>query len=298
MDSLTSLKLVDIWPVSTRQLLDFFESAPHLRNVDLRFETPTSSDQTGRLVSLADLKFMHINSGSSSVLLDHLLIPVGADLSAEVEFPSSDPPRFLDNLRNLPHFTTIESSGGPNPYMWFSGPNGRVELDLITSQGDEISLVLEYLAQFDTSGTERLKIDFDLDDSGYPPCRVLLPMKDLRTLTLENCKSTQNFIHLLDPGKNPSGGVICPKLEEIVIDHVGKLGIKDLVGMAAARESRGVKLKAIWILSTWGLEYTQFELSALEEHVSRVELMESLKAMRHRVHGEGDMGQPVTLALI
>ena len=73
MVNLTSLRLVGICSVSMGQLLDFFESAPRLLNVNLRFDTPTSSDQTGRLVSLAHLEKMSINGCRSSLLLNHLL---------------------------------------------------------------------------------------------------------------------------------------------------------------------------------------------------------------------------------
>ena len=105
MENLTSLGLFDTSPLSTRQLLDFFESAPHLQDVDLRFEIPTSCAEDGRLVSLAHLRVMSIEGGPSSVLLDHLLIPVGARLTVQVDLPRppiEDHPRFLDNLKNLP----------------------------------------------------------------------------------------------------------------------------------------------------------------------------------------------------
>jgi hypothetical protein len=59
MVNLTSLKL---WTtsrdgISIRELLDFFESAPHLREVDLHSATPTSGAQNGRLVLLACLEW-------------------------------------------------------------------------------------------------------------------------------------------------------------------------------------------------------------------------------------------------
>jgi hypothetical protein len=75
-----------------------------------------------------------MGSGSASLLLDHLLIPVGARLMVGVDLPSllikDHPPRFLDNLRNLANFTTVTLSGcDSNPYMQFSGPNGTVHDD-------------------------------------------------------------------------------------------------------------------------------------------------------------------------
>jgi len=99
---------------------------------------------------------MSINGCRSSLLLDHLLIPVGACLSAEVELPNSHPLRLLQNLRNLPNFAEVELSGGPKPSIWFNGLNRKAYLNPITSldQKDGIRLVLEPHAKFDTSRTE------------------------------------------------------------------------------------------------------------------------------------------------
>jgi len=294
MVNLTSLTLRDIWPVSMSQLLDFFESAPHLRDVVLRFEIPTSSDQTGRLVSLADLEEMYIDGGPSSDLLDHLLIPVGARLSAVVEFPSSHPTRFLNNLRNFPDFTTIKLTADPEPRIKFSGPKGKVDLNPITSSDDdELGLVLEFLALLDTSGTERLKIDFYHNTSGDQNYQILLPMKTLRTLRLEYPPSSHDFIQVLDPRNSSSGVVVCPKLEELIIQPNGQLDIGDVIGMAAARESKGAKLKSLWIFNLSEPEYAQSDVLKLKGHVSRVEVMEwtrMTKRMTRMIKEGGDIG--------
>ena len=110
MVNLTSFMLVHTSPISVRKLLDFFEGAHCLREVELHSVIPTSGAQYGRLVSLAHLKTMYITGGGpSSLLLD---------------------PKFLDNLRNLPNFTTAQLyDGGPNSHMLFSGPNGQVKID-------------------------------------------------------------------------------------------------------------------------------------------------------------------------
>ena len=135
MANLTQFLLADTLSVSTRQLLDFFESAPHLREVDLSSATATSGAQDGRLVSLACLRRMHIDGGPSPILLDHTLIPVGAELITQVNLPhiliENHLPRSLDNLRNLSDFTTIRLSlygGGSYPYIQFSEPNGQVRM--------------------------------------------------------------------------------------------------------------------------------------------------------------------------
>ena len=242
MAALTSFTLVGTSPVSVGHLLDFLESAPRLQDVELCFEISTSgAAEDGRLVSLAHLRFMSIKDGSSSVLLDHLLIPVGADLTVLVDLPrpTTEHPRFLDNLRNLSDFTAIKLNSGYRPQIEFRGPNGKVTMALTTEAalGRGTCLTLGFLAQFDTSKTEWLRIDF----SGLPPSHphhTILPMKNLRTLELHQCETPHDFIHALDPSKSPSGFMLCPKLEALVIISEATF-VKDVVGMAAARKVGG-----------------------------------------------------------
>jgi len=76
MINLTSFTLSYTPPgtVSIGQLLDFFESAPYLEEVDHYFVTPTAGAQNCRLVSLAHLKHMYTEDDDPhSALLDHLL---------------------------------------------------------------------------------------------------------------------------------------------------------------------------------------------------------------------------------
>jgi hypothetical protein len=103
MVNLTSLDMYDTSQdgVSIRELLDFFESAPRLRKVNLRKVSlrsamPTSGAQNGRLVSLPCLERMVIaGCGPATLLLDHLLIPVGVYLVVEVDLPiKNHPPGF------------------------------------------------------------------------------------------------------------------------------------------------------------------------------------------------------------
>jgi hypothetical protein len=151
MVHLTSFKLYSTLPgeVTIRQLLDFFEGVPRLHKILLYLTTPDSSAQNGRLVSLACLEWMEITSGgSASLLLDHMLIPVGADSTIEVDLHSppikDHPPRFLDNLKNFPNFTTIELCGvahrfrvvynqgflGSGQYLWW--PIGEDSMGKLT----------------------------------------------------------------------------------------------------------------------------------------------------------------------
>ena len=177
MINLTSFKLyyASRGEVSVRQLLNFFESTPRLRTVHLRCVTPTPCAQNGRLVSLACLEKMEVIGGSSArLLLDHVLIPVGACLTIEVVLPcppvKDHPPRFLDNLGNLSNFTTIELScdSARETHMRFSGPNGQVRIIPHNYLPDETYSVLEFLDHFDTSKAEQLNIDRGNSSSSDP----------------------------------------------------------------------------------------------------------------------------------
>jgi hypothetical protein len=91
MVNLTSFVLVYTLPgeVFVKHLLDFFASTPHLRNVDLDFPNPTPDTQNDWLVLLTRLEKMKIiGRDSAPLLLNHLLIPVGACLIIEVDLLS------------------------------------------------------------------------------------------------------------------------------------------------------------------------------------------------------------------
>ena len=252
MVNLTSIMLAHVsWGEdSIKQLLDLFESAPHLRNLNL-LAISTSGAQSGRLVSLPCLERMEITGGSSaSPLLDSLLIPVGADLKIEVDLPDppikDHPPRFLDNLRNFSNFTDIHICINTfSAEMQFGGPNGQVRMSLTSSRFDDTGFVLESLDQFDTSKVERLRIDSCDFPSGDLPYRVLLPMRSLRTLTLYYCGSPHVFIRALHPTISSSGTMVCPELEELDIMLYGEtFDMTSVIGVAAVRASRGTKLKS------------------------------------------------------
>jgi hypothetical protein len=278
MINLTSFELCYMmYEVSIRQLLDFFESAPRLRKIQLLHATPSSGAQSDRLVSLACLEWMNITGdGSPSLLLDHLIIPIGAKLT--IFGASSGPltenllPRSLDNLRNLFNFTDIHLHIYEyNPDIQFSGPNGQVRM-FIPPRDNTTCLVLESLDRFDTSKTERLQIDYGYSPSDGPLHRALIPMQHLRTLTLFRCASPDIFIHALDPIVHSSGVVVCPRLEELVLvlcPDGETLDIKNVTEMAAARASRGKKLKSVKIISQD--ESVQIDVLELRKHVSNVD---------------------------
>ena len=261
MVNLTSFTLYYTPPgvVSVKRLLDFFENAPYLEEVGLYFVTLTAGAQNSRLVSLAFLKSMRIEDDNpASVLLDHLLIPVGAKLKIQADMLSPligvHLPRSLDNLRNLTNFTTIQlHPDGPSPGMKFSGPNGQV--DIILTTGSPTSLLLESLGEFNTSNTERLGIDNGDLPTGDPLYRALIPMKALRTLSLSRCRNLDIFIRALQPAISSSEVVVCPKLEQLVFvlhSFETMSSITSVVEMAEARASRGEKLRNVRIVDGRG----------------------------------------------
>jgi hypothetical protein len=280
MVNLTSFTLGRTLPddIPISRLLDFFEAAPHLRDVYLSAATPISAAQDGRLVSLACLEKMRISGNEPpSLLLDHLIIPVGAKLSTKTtshghqidgHFPKS-----LDNLRNLSDFTGVRlCTKKSSPRMRFGGPNGQVSIAPASLQSDTTRLVLESLARLDTSKTQWLRIDYGNSPSIIPPYRALLPMKDLRTLTLSRCVSPDIFLHTLDPRMNSRGFVMCPKLEELVLilrQNRETLNIRSVTSVAAARASRGAKLGSVRIVTHD--KSMQIDALELREHVSHVE---------------------------
>jgi len=286
MINLTQFMLTDVSPLSMRQLLDFLESAPRLRDIYLHSVPVTPGTQNGRLVLLRCLNRMDIAACPASALLDHLLIPVGARLVAEVNLPGflikDYLPRSLYNLRNFFAFTTIRlSSRRPCPHIQFSGPNGQVEMRSGVSQVDMTRTLFESLTQFDTSKTERLEIDRGNPQSNDPPYRALLPMQTLLTFTLSLCARPHIFIHALHPSMSSSGDVVCPKLEEIVIRHRKTFDIESVLGTVAARAASGAKLKLVRIVSRD--ESVEIDVSELKKHVPRVECS-------REVDGAGDGG--------
>ena len=224
MANLTSFALVSTsqGEISIKHLLDFFESAPRLREICLHDATPTFGAQNGRLVSPEHLKRMEIaGEGPSSLLLNHLLIPVGAELTTQVDLLGSliedHLPRSLDNLRNLSDFTEIHlRAAGWDQFVRLSGPNGRITM-ISATQTDTTHVALGSLVWIDTSKVERLEIDCDDTVSINLSYRTLPCMEDLRTLTLSHRQSSHGFIAALRPNTSSSEVVVCPKLEELFL---------------------------------------------------------------------------------
>ena len=149
---------------------------------------------------------MEIGGGCGpSVLLDHLLVPVGAELKMGVNLLNSpireDLPRSLDNLKNSSNSTAIKLYLSEfDLRVEFSGPSGQVEMIATTYREDWTGLVFEPLARVDASGTEWLGIDRGNPLSENSVNRALLPMADLGTLTLFECNSLHALIEGLQLG--------------------------------------------------------------------------------------------------
>ena len=273
MVNLTLFALSHESPISVGQFLDFFESAPHLCEIDISPTTVIPDAQNGRLVPLPCLQRMNAGHHPSSSLFDHLLIPVGTRLTMGVDLPSPPiegrPPRFIDNLKNLSNVTAIKLDGRMS-CIYFDGPSGKVWMN---TRATWFRLLLGCLANFDTSKTERLElIQCSNPPNGDPVCQLLLPMKDLRTLKLDRCEDSRIYIHALDPKTSSSGDMICPKLEELFVMHEERaFDIKNIVVVAAVRASRGAKLKSVKIVTFTRTRYSQPDVLELKKHVLHVE---------------------------
>ena len=185
--------------VSVGQFLDLFEGAGHLREVS-HFLRNRSGRWKKLSIGITGVSEEHGDRGGcgSSVLLDHLLIPVWVELKMRANLLSSPIrehlSRSLDNFKNSSNSTAIKLYLSEfDPHVEFSGPSGQVEMIATAYREDWMGLVFESLARVDTSGTERVGIDRGNPMSGNSVHRALLPMADLGTLTLFEC----NSLHVL-----------------------------------------------------------------------------------------------------
>jgi len=261
--------------VTVGQLLDFFESAPSLTYVGLTFSTPAFGAQNGRLVPLTHLrKLVFYGFEPPSLLLEHLLVPVGVEL--RIDLDEDGPriedylPRSLDNLKNFANFMKIRLHFRPSiVYMQFAGPNGRVLTSAMATGANATSSVAQSLAVLDISKTKWLEIvgSKPLSEEFH---QVLLSMKNLRTLSLSICEDLRSFILALAPAPNSTIPVTCPKLKELTFRTDGRFDIETMVEVAAARASRGSPLKSISIIN-WGELVPREGVAELLKHIPCVE---------------------------
>ena len=293
MVNLTSFALGYVFEpeVTIGQLLDFFESAPRLFDVELTFAAPTNGVQNGRLVSLTHLgKLFIYGSDPSSPLLNHLLIPVGVKMTTELDLPGpkieDHLPRSLDNLRNLPDFTKIRLRFEPYTVsMEFTGPNGQVRMTSISPEPAATRLVPRSLALFDTSKTEWFEI-VGSDPLSEDLHQALLSMKTLRTLTLSLCSDLPSFILALKPDPKSTNPIPCSKLESLVFRTGERFDIEAMVGVAAARAFGGAPFKLVKIINCGELVSREGVMELLK-HVSHVETSHEVG---NDTHNYGDYG--------
>ena len=268
------------YSITTTQLLNFFEHAP-LCEITLVESFPHSSDAPAeRTVSLPHLKLFRIRSFSPhSAVLNHLHIPIGALVTMEFELDSDTCPiqhhfpRSLDNLGNISHITSINLDFYDRMSMRLQGPSGGLYAlgfcDGIPDSLESEHLVLQSLRKFPISTIERFTMGFlSVDtENGGPVYQTLLLMENLRTLVLGDFDHT-SFVSALNPNRNASNVVICPKLEELSF-IIESPYINEISEMAKVRALRGAKLATVVIFSAE--EFIPAGVFDLESHVSRVE---------------------------
>ena len=293
LSNLTTFELHDVPEdkILLTQLLDFFESAPYLRHIQLHYSLPSFSNAPPeRVVSLPHLKDLSINADQPHSILNHLSIPAGASLHLEFRLNGEYPPipsylpESSGSLHNLSHITAVNLSfDSDNMAMQFSGPSGNLDVFGEWRLEEEqpnvgTSLIMQSLSKLDILRTRWLVITL-CRYWLYDPAQItkstlyqtLHHMEDLRTLMLVVCENLP-FIHTLNPDKNPFKTVLCPRLEEIVlyIEDRDLLHVDELTKMAEERALRGAKLPAITIVDIDAF-VPKKEVSRLRKHVSRVE---------------------------
>jgi len=245
------LRKIALGSLSIGQLLDFLESAPHLRGIELDSASPTTDGESQRLVSLACLKRMDLLFYlSSSRLLSHLFVPVDAKLiilgDSFQHIIEHHLPRSLDNLRNISDITKVHFRIANHPRIKLSGPSGQLSM---VSSFDYRS-GLEALDRLDTSKIERLEVTGSGLSFTRHSYQGPIPLKNLRTLILSRYRNPYTFMAALSPNMDTSGVVPCPELEEIVLiprTDTEEIDVKSMTKIAAARASRGAKLRNIRI---------------------------------------------------
>jgi hypothetical protein len=219
--------------------------------------------------------------------LNHLILPIGASLNQEYDFSGDKSPiptylpKTFRKFKNLSHITSINLSFTLGMFLRLDGPSGGLYM-LGTWAGADFSpeivdrRVLRSLAQFRISTVERLAITHY---NALPPGKVekspgyltFILMNSLRTLILIGCPNL-SFILALNPKKNPTGTVVCPELEELVLYIPNKdwFCINPLLETMRERASSGAKLSILMIVGSEEFVPAK-EVLKLRNHVSRVE---------------------------
>ncbi|KAF9650823.1 hypothetical protein BDM02DRAFT_3127484, partial [Thelephora ganbajun] len=234
-------------------LLNFLESAPHLKDITLRHSIPPASNAcSSRVVCLPHLKKLTIfGDPVHATLLNHLSIPEGASLVLDFNFSGDESPlpnclpRTVKNPKNLFRVTTVNLCFAKREkFVHLVGPSGR--LDIFGHWEREV-------------GTSVFP---SLDLFGCVDRRIL---QSLNYFSL-------HMTRRLAVTKYEPAGVPCPNLEELVlyIEAWDAFNIPELVTMAKHRASKGAKLRSITIVRLGELVPGK-EVFKLREHVTHLE---------------------------
>jgi len=281
--------------ITVTQLLNFLESASHLKDITLHDSIPTSSNASStRVVPLPHLQNLTIQADRAhSILLNHLCIPARASLVLDFRFggdksPLPDHlPKTVKNLENIFRVTTVNLCfDAREKLVQLIGPSGRLYMH--GHWEDDVKIapplsldrrILQSLDYFPLHITQRLAITgYAKYESLGPigikrstPYQILLRMADLHTLTLTRCNNLP-FIIALNPAHTSPKVVPCPNLEELIlyVETQNAFNMPELMSMAKERESEGVGLRSITIVGLGELIPGK-EVFKLREHVAHVE---------------------------
>jgi hypothetical protein len=256
--------------IGITQFLDFFESAPLLRTVEICDSIPGLSDASPkRMVALPHLTTLRINADRThATLLDHLSIPAGASLLQEFDYRGEESPlldylpKKLANLGNLSHITSIYLClDFASKILRMSGPSGELRMIAHCKCLGSVSYnvdhrILRDLGLHDLSTTQRLSFSkYKHLDSTEEVFQILSLAKNRRTLVLAECNNLP-FLFALDPRVDSYEPLLCPNLEELVlyIEPSDQSDMEQLINMAENRAARGVKLPSVTIVGLDELE--------------------------------------------
>jgi len=309
LSNLTTFRFFGVpgYGVTVTQLLDFFEDAPHLREINLRVAlAETSQAPPERMVHLPRLRTLRITDHTApSILLNHLHVPIGVLMKLWFEAPGDVHPMLdllpmpLDNLSNISHITSINLEFFPRSGMRLNGTSVELYMQsTCNGEGPVGRQNLRSLNQFRISATERFTLSQHCDISSLSEIeksgayQTLLLMNHLHTLTLMGCNNLP-FIFALSPDRNPLNAVVCPELEGFILyiwEVFDRDLISDLAEMARARVSSGAKLSTI-VTVCLSAPVSLKKLPLLRSYVSHVEHRATNKSPRwYAIPGEvGDI---------
>ena len=221
--------------------------------------------------------------------MNHLLIPTGASITQtvclfNVQSPiRSHLPRDLNNLKHLSSITSITLGFAPRVDLQFEGPSRahRIFGDWFGRSRFPTSLgrwVLQSLDALSILAVEMLQLEhwrspiLSTAAEKSPIYSTFHQMDNLRALALIACLN-RPFFRVLNPKKNASGTVMCPKLEGLVVYLWRKERnfMNELLEMAKERAAQGAKLEAVMLITDADELLPAKEVLKLRMYASRVQ---------------------------